>query len=99
MAGKTSTLLTILKHHKQLFTTDYSRVLYCMPETHLHNERPLIEALRKAYPQIEIRGSEPTFADFRSSTLPKLVILDDMILTISPALLESLFTRDSHHFS
>lgn len=97
MTGKTTTLLRILQHHKQLFTTEYSKVLYCMPETHVTNERPFIESLRKAYPEIEIRGSEPTFADFRSNSLPKLVILDDMILTISPALLESLFTRDSHH--
>ena len=82
-----------------MFTTEYSKVLYCMPETHLANERPLVEALRKAYPQIEIRGSPPTFADFRSTTLPKLIFLDDMILSISPSLLEILFTQESHHFS
>lgn len=69
-----------------------------MPEKHITNERPLIEALKKAYPQIEIRGSEPTFADFRSNNLPKLVILDDMILTMSPSVLETLFTQESHHF-
>jgi len=99
MSGKTTTLLQILKHHKQLFTTEYSKVLYCMPESHLSNERALIEALRKAYPQIEIRGSPPTYADFRSNTLPKLLILDDMILTMSPTFLEVLFTQESHHFS
>jgi len=98
MSGKTTTLLKILKYHKQLFTTEYSKVLYCMPEKHLSNERALLDSLRKAYPQIEIRGSQPTFADFRSTTLPKLVILDDMILHMSPSVLEILFTQDSHHF-
>jgi len=98
MSGKTTTLLKILQHHKQLFTTEYSKVLYCMPDKHLSNERQLIDALRKAYPLIEIRGSQPTFADFRSSTLPKLIILDDMILHMSPQTLEILFTQDSHHF-
>lgn len=70
-----------------------------MPESHLANEKPLVEALRKAYPQIEIRGSHPTFADFRSTSLPKLLILDDMILSMNPSFLEVLFTQESHHFS
>lgn len=70
-----------------------------MPESHLANERSFVEALRKAYPQIEIRGSPPTFADIRSSSLPKMVILDDMILSMSPSFLEILFTQESHHFS
>ncbi len=98
MAGKSYNLLQILKFHKQLFTTEFTKILYCMPEKHLSTQKDFLDALRRACPQIELRGSQPTFADFRSTTLPKLIILDDMILSLDPAILEELFTQDSHHF-
>lgn len=98
MTGKTLCILKILKHHRQLFTTEYSKVLYCMPQGHLVTKPDLMAELRRAYPQIEIRGGVPTYADFRSSTLPKLVIIDDLYRHINTGLLEDVFTCDSHHY-
>jgi len=98
MSGKSRLMLDILKHQKQLFTTEFSRIIYCMPEKHLFNQKDFIAALKAACPGIEIRGGEPTFGDIRSSTLPKCIIYDDLMMSLHASVLDELFSQDSHHF-
>jgi hypothetical protein len=98
MAGKSKLVLDLLKFQKQLFTTEFSKILYFIPDKHLLSQQGFLEALRKTSTVIEIRGTLPTFADYRDSSLPKLLIFDDFQLSINSALFEELFSQDSHHY-
>lgn len=66
-------MLEILRHRDVLFTTKFSKILYCLPEKHLANQAGFISALRKACPEVIVRGNDPNFSDIRSDTLPKLI--------------------------
>lgn len=89
----------MLKFRKQLFTTEYTKILYCVPEKHLDNQRHFLSSLRRVCPDIEIRGGHATFGDIRGSSLPKLIVLDDLMLSMNAQLLDELFSQDSHHYS
>lgn len=97
--GKSSLVLEMLKYRKQLFTTEFSKIIYCVPEKHLDNQRQFLFSLRRACPEVEIRGGQINFGDIRGTTLPKLIVLDDYQLSMNTQLLEETYTQDSHHYS
>jgi hypothetical protein len=98
MAGKSKLVLDLLKFQKQLFTTEFSKILYFIPDKHLLSQQPFLDSLKKACPIIDIRGTQPTFADYRDSSLPKILIFDDFQLSIHAGFFEELFSQDSHHY-
>jgi len=97
--GKSSLVLEMLKFRKQLFTTDFSKIIYCIPEKHLDNQRPFLSSMRRVCPEVEIRGGQINFGDIRGTSLPKLIILDDYQLSMNSQLLEECYSQDSHHYS
>lgn len=74
-SGKSTLCRTILSHKESLFTTRYSKVLYCIPEKHYETQQAFISSLKQIYPEIIIRYGPPTLSDIRSDQLPKLLIL------------------------
>ena len=73
MSGKSSTMLEILRFRHQLFTTEFHKILYCLPEKHLANQTAFLDQLKKACPEVIIRGGDVNYADFRGDSLPKLI--------------------------
>ena len=73
MSGKSSTMLEILRFCHQLFTTEFHKILYCLPEKHLANQTAFLDQLKKACPEVIIRGGDVNYADFRGDSLPKLI--------------------------
>lgn len=71
--------------------------MYCLPEKHLVTDRDFIAELKKACPQVDIKAGPPNYGDIESTSLPKLLILDDLLITLNANLLEALFTQHSHH--
>lgn len=65
--------MEILRHRQVLFTTKFSKILYCLPVKHLANQAGFISELKKACPEVIVRGGDPNFHDFRGDTLPKLI--------------------------
>lgn len=98
-AGKSSLVLEMLKFRKQLFTTEFSKIIYCVPERHLDNQRQYLTALSRACPEVEVRGGQINYGDIRGTTLPKLVVWDDYMLSMNTELLDTIFSQDSHHYS
>jgi hypothetical protein len=66
-------MMEILRHRQVLFTTKFSKILYCLPAKHLANQTGFISELKKACPEVIVRGGDPNFNDFRGDTLPKLI--------------------------
>jgi hypothetical protein len=99
MAGKSSMVLEMLKFRKQLFTTEFSKIIYCVPERHLDNQRQFLTSLTRVCPEVEIRGGQVNYGDIRGTTLPKLIVFDDYQLSMNTELLDTIFSQDSHHYS
>ena len=66
-------MLEILRFRHQLFTTEFHKILYCLPEKHLANQTAFFDQLKKACPEVIIRGGDVSYADFRGDNLPKLI--------------------------
>lgn len=74
-SGKSSMIFEILKNHRELFTTSFSRVVFCIPSTHYNAYAEYISKLKSVYPDIEIAVDIPKLGDLRADRLPKLFIL------------------------
>jgi len=44
-----------------------------LPPKHLANQAAFIAELKKACPEVIVRGGDPLYTDFRGDTLPKLI--------------------------
>ena len=101
MAGKSYLIKKILHYRRQLFTTEYSAIYFCMPEQPFNSGFEKYKSeLKTICPEIQIIDNLHTLDMLRSSELPKLFILDDLMEEIfSSAYLPQFFTRASHHFS
>jgi len=86
-------VLEMLKFRKQLFTTQYSKIIYNVPDKHLDNQREFLFSLRRSCPEVEIRGGQINFGDIRGTSLPKLIIFDDCQLSMDSHLLDELFSQ------
>lgn len=94
MVGKSSLILEMLKFRKQLFTTEYSKIIYCVPEKHLDNQRTFLASLSRVCPELEVRGGQINFGDIRGNTLPKMVIFDDYQLSMNSQLLDEIYSQE-----
>lgn len=100
MSGKSQLIKEVLKYRQQLFTTHYDVIYYCLPETIFSSSRAYLEELKKICPEIKIIEGLPSLSLLRSSELPKLFVLDDLMKEIfSNPNIEELFTQASHHYS
>ena len=68
-------VLNLLKHRSELFSTNFMRILYCVPEDAAHLHEKYIEKLQKEYKFIEIIKGLPQTNDISDDTLPKLIIM------------------------
>jgi len=101
MAGKSMLIKEVLRFRRQLFTTEYQNIYYCMPEGPLNTgTQRYIAELKQLCPGLQILEDLPSMELMRSSELPKLFILDDLMQQIfASPVMEQLFTAASHHFS
>lgn len=100
MAGKTLLIMEMLKHRKQLFTTEFDRIFYFMPMNLRSQQDDFIKKLEAVVPRIQIEHSAPKIEMFNYSNLAKLIVLDDMMGQIfTDQEYEDLFTQYSHHTS
>lgn len=101
MAGKSVLIKEILRYRRQLFTTEFSAIFYCMPEAPFNaSTQKYVEELKHICPDIQIIENLPGLELLQSSELPKLFVLDDLMESIfSTPYMSEFFTRTSHHFS
>lgn len=101
MAGKSLLIKEIVRYRRQLFTTEYSAIYYCLPETPFNSGfEKFTHDLKIICPEIRILENLPSPDLLRESELPKLFILDDLMEEIFKSnFMPEFFTRGSHHFS
>ncbi len=101
MSGKSTFALNLIKNRNTVYTHNFSRILYALPEGTLHLHQQFLSQLRESCPNIEIVEGIPDVEDFHlaaDKSSHKLLVLDDLMMKafVSANLLE-LITRTSHH--
>lgn len=90
----------MIKNREQLITTNFYRVLLCVPSLNSTSYENLYQEIKEEIPQLEFILDLPKPSDIRGDSLPKLVILDDLIMQIiNNPFIEELFCQLSHHNS
>jgi len=89
-SGKTQLLLRILDSVNELFTPVPKAIIYCYGEYH------------SFIPQLESKGIQifsglPSNDQLSNLPRPYLLVLDDLMLTLSELTLSELFTKRAHH--
>ncbi len=94
--------MNLVKYRKDIFTTDFHRIIYCQPESLLSKNQTYFHRLRTEFPTIELCEGLPDIKklnlDF--NVLPTLILIDDLM---SPLLqtesMVDLVTKFVHHFN
>lgn len=83
-----------------MFTTNFYRILLCVPSINAGAYDETYSELKQFVPNLELILDLPKPSDIRGDNLPKLLILDDLIIQISNnSFMEELFSQLSHHNS
>lgn len=91
-SGKTTFLAKFLDHYEELIDPVPTDILYCYG--HFNELVPVLH--RKGITTCEGVPNEETL---RGCQRPLLLILDDLMLTVSQEFLDDMFTKKSHHES
>jgi hypothetical protein len=85
----------MLRKRKQLFNTDFYRIVYFVPPSNIQTD------LKNICPKLEIISNLPKGSDISGNKLPKLFILDDLSKEILDYKnnFDEVFTKSSHHQS
>ena len=100
-SGKSFFARSLIEHRKDIFTSDFDKIIYVIPKHASVNRSEFLDSLKTIYPSIIIiEGFKEAMAtsNFAFDNLPKLLILDDLIseLMKAPEFLDRLI-KDSHH--
>ncbi len=94
--------MNLVKFRKDIFTTDFHRIIYCQPESLSSKNQAYFNRLKSEFPMIELCEGLPNIGklnlDF--NVLPTLILIDDLM---SPFLqtesMVDLVTKFVHHFN
>lgn len=96
--GKSTFLMKLIEHRKFLFTTHFARVMYCVPAHNAHLHEEFFNKLKEMCPEIELILGLPKPNQINSDTLPKLLLIDDLVKQLlSDPFMEQCFVQNSHH--
>lgn len=96
--GKSTFLMKLIEHRKSLFTTHFARVMYCVPAHNAHLHEEFFNKLKEMCPEIELILGLPKPNQINSDTLPKLLLIDDLVKQLlADPFMEQCFVQNSHH--
>ena len=100
-SGKTEFILNLVENRHQLFSSEFSRIVFCIPESLAHRPNTAFDRLKKSFPAAELVNGLPDISklnlDLNQS--PCLLIIDDQMnaLLDSKEMVELLCIK-IHHF-
>jgi len=101
-SGKSEFIVKLVKNRTSLFSTDFTRVLYCIPESLSLAPNPIFESLRSTYPSTQLVIGLPDVSklNLKFDKLPKLLIIDDLMTEfLSSHQMVKLLSVEVHHFN
>lgn len=89
-SGKTTFLLRLLEHYREMIEPQPRQILYCYGEYH-----SFVPELEKS--GVTVYAGVPNDEIIRECEKPLLLILDDLMLAVNERFVSDLFTKKSHH--
>ncbi len=101
LSGKSTFALNLLKFREKVYSHNFSRIIYALPENMFHLHQSFINDLRQACPFIEIVEGLPDLLQLNltmEKNSHKLIIFDDMMSQVfeSKQILELITTTSPH---
>lgn len=96
-SGKTEFIINLVENREQLFTSEFSRIIYCQPESVAHRQNLCFERIKKSFSRAELVNGLPNVSKLNLdlNNLPCLLIIDDQMTAVldSSAMLELLTVK------
>lgn len=90
--------MKLIEHRKSIFTTHFARVMYCVPAHNADLHEEFFKKLKAMCPEIELIYGLPKPNQIKSDTLPKLLLIDDLVKQLlKDPFMEECFVQNSHH--
>ena len=96
-SGKSEFIVNLVKYRHLLFTSEFSRIIYCQPEILSHRSNSCFEKIKASFSQAELVNGLPNISKLNLdlNSLPTLLIIDDQMTTFldSPAMVDLLTVK------
>jgi hypothetical protein len=100
LAGKSEFLFNLVKYRKDIFTSEFHRIIYCQPESVLSGSQDFFYRLQSEFSHLEHCIGVPNLAKLNLDygNLPSLLLIDDLMSSVlnSEEMLD-LVTKNVHH--
>ena len=100
LAGKSEFLFNLVKYRKDIFTSEFHRIIYCQPESVLSGSQDFFNRLQSEFSHLEHCIGVPNLAKLNLDygNLPSLLLIDDLMSSVlnSEEMLD-LVTKNVHH--
>ncbi len=101
LSGKSQFALKLIKYRTTVYSHQFDRIVYCLPENSIHLHQKFLENLKEACDFIEIIEGLPDIANLNLASdhsSHKLLIMDDLMTrAFSRDHIQELITSTSHH--
>lgn len=101
-SGKSEFIVQLIKYQSQLFSSNFTKIFYCVPETLSLSSNPIFDSLKKYAPNIQLIIGLPDVSklQLKFDKLPKLIIIDDLMTEfLSSHEMVRLLSVEVHHFN
>jgi hypothetical protein len=96
-SGKSEFIVNLVKHRSLLFTSEFSRIIYCQPEILSHRSNTCYQKIKDLFITAELVNGLPNISKLNLDLngLPTLLIIDDQMTTFldSPAMVDLLTVK------
>ena len=84
LGGKTEFIVNLIKHRQKLFTSEFSRIIFCQPESLAHRQNAGFEKIKVSFPRVELLNGLPNVSKLNLDLnhLPCLIIIDDQMTAL-----------------
>lgn len=100
-SGKTEFIVKLVQQRQNLFTSEFSRIIYCQPESLSHRQNDCFERIKKSFSRAELVNGLPSVSKLNLdlNNLPCLLIIDDQMMAVldSAEMLDLLTVRVGLH--
>ena len=81
MSGKSYFMFQLVKYRNEIFTTQFHRIMYCIPPESQHQKQAYYQKLKAECNEVELILGLPKEENVLDNTLPKLILLGKNIFT------------------
>ena len=75
MSGKSMFIFHLVKYRNEIFTTQFHRLMYCIPPESQHQKQAFFEKLKAECSKLELILGLPKEENILDNTLPKLILI------------------------